>query len=73
MISIGDASAGELSTPARNACSKRCDPANNTSRGGTFLAMDLTATSATTQELLGWTPTGPSLIEDIDMGGYSSR
>jgi nucleoside-diphosphate-sugar epimerase len=40
---------------------------------GTFFAMDLTATSATTQELLGWTPTGPSLIEDIDRGTYSSR
>jgi nucleoside-diphosphate-sugar epimerase len=38
---------------------------------GGFFAMDLTATSAATQELLGWTPTGPTLVEDIDAGAYS--
>jgi nucleoside-diphosphate-sugar epimerase len=37
---------------------------------GSFFAMDLTATSAATRELLGWTPTGPSLVEDIDAGAY---
>jgi hypothetical protein len=36
-----------------------------------FFGMDLSATSTATQELLGWTPTGPSLIEDIDAGAYS--
>jgi len=40
---------------------------------GAFFAMDLQATSAATQELLGWTPTGPTLIEDIDTGAYSPR
>ena len=35
-----------------------------------FFAMDLIATSTATQELLGWTPTGPALIEDIDAGAY---
>jgi nucleoside-diphosphate-sugar epimerase len=40
---------------------------------GTFFAMDLAATSAVTRELLGWTPTGPTLIEDIDAGAYSPR
>jgi nucleoside-diphosphate-sugar epimerase len=39
---------------------------------GTFFGMDLAATSAATQKLLGWTPTGPTLIEDIDAGGYSA-
>jgi nucleoside-diphosphate-sugar epimerase len=39
---------------------------------GTFFAMDLTATSAATRELLGWTPTGPTLIEDIDNGAYTT-
>lgn len=39
---------------------------------GAFLAMDLAATSAMTQELLGWTPTGPTLIEDLDAGAYSA-
>jgi hypothetical protein len=36
-----------------------------------FFGMDLTATSAATRELLGWTPVGPTLIEDIDAGGYA--
>jgi nucleoside-diphosphate-sugar epimerase len=38
---------------------------------GTFFAMDLAATSTMTRELLGWTPSGPTLIEDIDAGAYS--
>jgi nucleoside-diphosphate-sugar epimerase len=38
---------------------------------GTFFGRDLTADAAMTQKLLGWTPTGPSLIEDIDAGAYS--
>jgi nucleoside-diphosphate-sugar epimerase len=40
---------------------------------GRFFAMDLTATSTITQELLGWTPTGPTLAADLDAGGYSAR
>jgi nucleoside-diphosphate-sugar epimerase len=39
----------------------------------TFFAMDIAASSAATRELLGWTPTGPTLIEDLDAGGYSKR
>jgi len=39
----------------------------------TFFAMDLTATSTMTRELLGWAPTGPTLIEDLDAGAYSAR
>ena len=38
---------------------------------GGFFAMDLTATSTATRELLGWAPTGPTLIEDLDAGAYS--
>lgn len=37
---------------------------------GGFFAMDMAASSAATRELLGWTPTGPTLIEDIDGGAY---
>jgi len=40
---------------------------------GTFFAMDGRATSAATRELLGWTPAGPTLIEDIDAGAYAPR
>ena len=37
---------------------------------GGFLALDSPASSAITQELLGWHPTGPGLIEDLDKGHY---
>jgi nucleoside-diphosphate-sugar epimerase len=40
---------------------------------GSFFSMDLAATSIATRELLGWTPTGPTLIEDIDAGAYSVK
>ena len=39
---------------------------------GTFFAMDLAATSTMTRELLGWTPVGPALVEDLDAGAYSA-
>ena len=38
---------------------------------GRFFGMDLSATSDTTRALLDWTPTGPTLIEDIDGGAYA--
>ncbi len=37
---------------------------------GTYFAMDLPATSTATRELLGWTPTGPTLLEDLNDGAY---
>lgn len=39
---------------------------------GTFAGLDVRASSARTQELLGWTPSGPGLIEDLDAGHYFS-
>ena len=39
---------------------------------GGFFAMDLTATSTRTRELLGWTPTGPTLSEDLAAGAYGT-
>lgn len=39
---------------------------------GQFFAMDLASSSTITQELLGWTPTGPTLLEDLDGGAYFS-
>jgi nucleoside-diphosphate-sugar epimerase len=39
---------------------------------GAFFAMDRSATSTVTRKLLGWTPTGPTLIEDLDAGAYST-
>jgi nucleoside-diphosphate-sugar epimerase len=40
---------------------------------GTFFSMDMSATSTATRELLGWAPTGPTLIEDLDAGAYSAQ
>jgi len=37
-----------------------------------FVALDMAASSAITRELLGWDPTGPALIDDIDAGAYSN-
>ena len=37
---------------------------------GHFVALDSPATAAITRELLGWEPTGPSLLEDLDQDHY---
>jgi hypothetical protein len=35
-----------------------------------FLALDVLASSALTSELLGWQPTRPGLIADLEQGHY---
>ena len=37
---------------------------------GTFFGMDVQASSAITRELLGWEPSGPTLLDDIAAGAY---
>jgi len=37
---------------------------------GMFFALDAPASSALTQQRLGWTPTRPGLLEDLDQGHY---
>jgi nucleoside-diphosphate-sugar epimerase len=37
---------------------------------GEFAGMDLFTSSALTREWLGWTPTGPSLLDDLEHGTY---
>jgi nucleoside-diphosphate-sugar epimerase len=37
---------------------------------GHFVGLDSPADAAFTRELLGWEPTGPGLIEDLEMGHY---
>ena len=37
---------------------------------GGFFGLDLPTSSAATRKLLGWTPTGPTLVDDIDAGAY---
>jgi nucleoside-diphosphate-sugar epimerase len=38
---------------------------------GSFFAMNLSASSTRTRELLGWAPSGPALLEDIKAGAYT--
>ncbi|MFI8524825.1 SDR family oxidoreductase [Promicromonospora sukumoe] len=38
---------------------------------GGFFGTEMSATSTATRELLGWTPTGPTLVEDIATGAYT--
>jgi nucleoside-diphosphate-sugar epimerase len=37
---------------------------------GGFFGMEMSASSAVTREALGWTPTGPDLVADIEAGAY---
>ncbi|GAA2009220.1 nucleoside-diphosphate-sugar epimerase [Nakamurella flavida] len=37
---------------------------------GSFFGLEMSATSVATRELLGWTPTGPTLLDDIAAGAY---
>ena len=39
---------------------------------GRFFAVDMPASSAYTRELLGWAPTNPGLLSDIDAGYYTA-
>ena len=38
---------------------------------GQFVGLDMPASSEITRELLGWEPTGPTLLEDIEAGAYA--
>ena len=38
-----------------------------------FIGMDSPASSTLTRELLGWLPTQPGLIDDLDKGHYFQR
>ena len=40
---------------------------------GAFIGIDSPASSALTRELLGWQPTYPGLIDDLDQGHYFSN
>ncbi|MDH2413557.1 SDR family oxidoreductase [Nocardioides sp. CER19] len=40
---------------------------------GRFFGIDIPASSRLTQERLGWTPTGPGLLDDIASGAYGPR
>ncbi len=39
---------------------------------GTFVGLDSPASSASTRSLFDWSPAGPTLVEDLDAGSYTS-
>ena len=40
---------------------------------GIFAGLDSPASGEITRELLGWEPTGPTLLEDLDQGYYTGQ
>ncbi|WP_165947235.1 hypothetical protein [Micromonospora sp. 15K316] len=40
---------------------------------GTFWGMDVRASSAATRAAFDWTPTGPTLLDDIRSGAYTAE
>jgi nucleoside-diphosphate-sugar epimerase len=46
------------------------DAAEHFAHLGHFVAVDSPATAAVTRELLAWEPTGPSLLEDLELDHY---
>ena len=38
-----------------------------------FVALDVRASNALTRERLGWEPTHPGLVEDIEQGRYTQK
>jgi nucleoside-diphosphate-sugar epimerase len=68
---IAEALAARLGVPAQSAPPEQI--ADEIPFIGPFLAADFPATSDITRDLLGWRPTGPTLVEDIVAGHYDQR
>lgn len=47
------------------------DAAEHFGSAAPFVGLDVVASNALTRERVGWTPTGPGLVADIDQGHYS--
>ncbi|TDD14372.1 SDR family oxidoreductase [Nonomuraea diastatica] len=65
---IAEALADRLGVPATSVPAERL--ADEILFVGRFLSADVPATSTITRDLLGWRPTGPTLLEDIAAGHY---
>lgn len=66
---MAEAIGRQLGVPAAS-----IDPADATAHFGwigMFFGMDAATSSAITRETLGWTPTHPTLIEDLEAGYYT--
>ena len=67
---IAEAVGAGLGVPVRSLSAE--EAASHFGWLGPFAGMDLPALSASTRERLGWAPTGPSLIEDLQAMDYGS-
>jgi len=65
---IAEAIGGGLQLPVESVAAERAH--EHFGFIGMFFGFDMAASSAATQRLLGWTPTGPTLLEDIAAGAY---
>ena len=65
---IAEALAARLGVPAESVPAQQL--AEELPFIGAFLAADIPATNNITRRLLGWEPTGPTLLEDIGAGHY---
>jgi nucleoside-diphosphate-sugar epimerase len=67
---IAEAVGRGLGLPVRSVAPEDAEAAFGWIAG--FWGLDMRADSADTQRLLGWTPTGPTLLEDLAAGAYTS-
>jgi nucleoside-diphosphate-sugar epimerase len=65
---IAEAMSRHLGVPAASVAPT--DAAEHFAPLGHFVGLDSPATAAVTRELLGWEPTGPTLLEDLDQDYY---
>ena len=65
---ISEAIGRQLSVPAASVTPEEAE--NHFGFLARFVGLDIPASSARTRELVGWEPTGPGLIADIDSGAY---
>ncbi|GAA2740034.1 SDR family oxidoreductase [Terrabacter aerolatus] len=66
---IAEAIGRQLDVPVRSI--EPADAAAHFGWLGGFIGLDSVASSAATRDLLGWQPTGPTLLEDLDAGHYT--
>jgi nucleoside-diphosphate-sugar epimerase len=69
MRAIADAIGGALDLPVTSIAPEDAD--EHFGWLGTFLPLDIRASSAVTRDLLGWQPTHPGLLDDLEAGRYT--
>jgi nucleoside-diphosphate-sugar epimerase len=67
---IAEAIGHSIGVPARSI--PAADAAEHFGWIGGFFGMDMVASSDQTRERLGWSPTHPGLLEDLEAGAYDS-